>query len=115
MDIKTMKRLISFCKPYLKYLFMALMFSALQIIFTLLIPVFIGQAVDHIIGKGLVDFDLLVWKIILIAGSVGIAEIFDWLVVRTSNMMTYSITKDLRTQLFSKYSCLLYTSDAADE
>ena len=106
MDIKTMKRLISFCKPYLKYLFMALMFSALQIIFTLLIPVFIGQAVDHIIGKGLVDFDLLVWKIILIAGSVGIAEIFDWLVVRTSNMMTYSITKDLRTQLFSKYSTL---------
>ena len=85
---------------------MALMFSALQIIFTLLIPVFIGQAVDHIIGKGLVDFDLLVWKIILIAGSVGIAEIFDWLVVRTSNMMTYSITKDLRTQLFSKYSTL---------
>ena len=106
MDIKTMKRLISFCKPYLKYLFMALMFSALQIIFTLLIPVFIGQAVDHTIGKGLVDFDLLVWKIILIAGSVGIAEIFDWLVVRTSNMMTYSITKDLRTQLFSKYSTL---------
>lgn len=106
MDIKTMKRLISFCKPYLKYLFMALMFSALQIIFTLLIPVFIGQAVNHIIGKGLVDFDLLVWKIILIAGSVGIAEIFDWLVVRTSNMMTYSITKDLRTQLFSKYSTL---------
>ena len=106
MDIKTMKRLSSFCKPYLKYLFMALMFSALQIIFTLLIPVFIGQAVDHIIGKGLVDFDLLVWKIILIAGSVGIAEIFDWLVVRTSNMMTYSITKDLRTQLFSKYSTL---------
>lgn len=106
MDIKTMKRLISFCKPYLKYLFMALMFSALQIIFTLLIPVFIGQAVDHIIGKGLVDFDLLVWKIIFIAGSVGIAEIFDWLVVRTSNMMTYSITKDLRTQLFSKYSTL---------
>ncbi|MBM6799587.1 ABC transporter ATP-binding protein, partial [Coprobacillus cateniformis] len=37
---------------------------------------------------------------------VGIAEIFDWLVVRTSNMMTYSITKDLRTQLFSKYSTL---------
>ena len=106
MDIKTMKRLISFCRPYLKYLFMAFIFSALQIIFTLLIPVFIGQAVDHIIGKGLVDFDLLVQKIIFIAGSVGIAEIFDWLVVRTSNMMTYSITKDLRIQLFSKYSTL---------
>lgn len=106
MDIKTMKRLISFCRPYLKYLFMALFFSAMQIVFTLLIPVLIGQAVDHIIGKGLVDFDLLLQKILLIAISVGIAEIFDWLVVRTSNMMTYSITKDLREQLFSKYTTL---------
>lgn len=106
MDIKTMKRLISFCRPYLKYLFMALLFSTMQIIFTLLIPVLIGQAVDHIIGKGLVDFEMLLHKIILIAGCVGIAEIFDWLVVRTSNMMTYSITKDLRVQLFSKYSTL---------
>ena len=38
--------------------------------------------------------------------SVIIAEIFDWLVVRLSNRMTYSITKDLRDQLFQKYSTL---------
>lgn len=106
MDIQTMKRLMMFCRPYLKYLYMALIFSALQIIFTLLTPVFIGQAVDHIVGKGLVDFDMLLNKLMFIASSVLIAAIFDWLVVRTSNTMTYSITKDLRTQLFDKYSSL---------
>lgn len=106
MDIQIMKRLMMFCRPYLKYLYMALIFSALQIIFTLLTPVFIGQAVDHIVGKGLVDFDMLLNKLMFIASSVLIAAIFDWLVVRTSNTMTYSITKDLRTQLFDKYSSL---------
>lgn len=66
----------------------------------------IGQAVDHIIGKGLVDFDQLFRKMFLIIGSVCIAEVFDWLVMRLSNTMTYSITKDLRNQLFMKYSTL---------
>lgn len=106
MDMKTMKRLLSFCSPYLKYLYLALLFSAGQIVFTLLTPVLIGQAVDHIVGKGLVDFDLLLQKIILIGVSVCIAEVFDWLVVRMSNTMTYSITKDLRTRLFDKYATL---------
>ena len=47
---------------------MALIFSALQIIFTLLTPVFIGQAVDHIVGKGLVDFDMLLNKLMFARG-----------------------------------------------
>lgn len=106
MDTKTVKRLIAFCRPYLKYLYMALLFSSIQIIFTLLTPVLIGQAVDHLVGKGLVDFDLLLKKIGLIAVSVLITALFDWLVVRMSNLMTYSITKDLRIQLFEKYTTL---------
>lgn len=106
MDTKTLKRLLSFCRPYMKYLYMALLFSACQIVFTLLTPVFIGQAVDHIVGKGLVDFSMLLQKIVYIAISVCIASLFEWLVVRMSNLMTYSITKDLRTQLFQKYSSL---------
>ena len=106
MNRQTIGRLLSFCRPYMKYLYFALICSSGQIIFTLLIPVFIGQAVDHIIGKGLVEFDLLFQKMLWILISVIIAEIFDWLVVRLSNRMTYSITKDLRDQLFQKYSTL---------
>lgn len=106
MDIQTMKRLLSFCKPYLKYLYCALICAAFQIIFTLLTPVLIGEAIDHIVGKGLVDFIALFQKMIWIACSVLIAEVFEWLVIRLSNKMTYSITQDLRVQLFKKYSTL---------
>lgn len=106
MDRKTIGRLLSFCRPYMKYLYLALICSSGQIVFTLLTPVFIGQAVNHIIGQGLVEFDLLGQKMLWIIISVLIAEIFDWLVVRLSNRMTYSITKDLRDQLFQKYETL---------
>lgn len=106
MNRQTIGRLLSFCRPYMKYLYFALICSSGQIVFTLLIPVFIGQAIDHIIGKGFVEFDLLFQKMLWILMSVIIAEIFDWLVVRLSNRMTYSITKDLRDQLFQKYSTL---------
>jgi len=106
MDIRIMKRLFQFCRPYLKYLIFALLCSALQITFTLLTPVLIGQAVDLLIGKGLVRFDLLVKQFMWIAGSVILTAIFHFFVIRLSNTMTYSITKDLRKQLFYKYSTL---------
>jgi len=106
MNLNTMKRLFSFCRPYVHYLYLALIFSACQIVFTLLTPVFIGQAVDQMITKGQVHFDVLFYKMILIALSVLCTAIFDWLVVRISNKMTYSITQDLRVKLFDKYSSL---------
>ncbi|MCD7809648.1 MAG: ABC transporter ATP-binding protein/permease [Erysipelotrichaceae bacterium] len=106
MDIKTIKRLLTFCKPYMKYLYCALICSLIQIIFTLLTPVLIGRAVDHVIGVNQVDFHLLYQTLIYIALSVIVAEIFDLLVVRLSNRMTYAITKDLRDQLFERYSKL---------
>ena len=106
MDIKTMRRLLLFCKPYMKYLYLALLFSIFQIVFALLIPVFIGQAVDQLIGEGLVNFEMLLIKIAFILVCVVLGAIFEWLVVRMSNKMTYSITKDLRAQLFNKYLSL---------
>lgn len=106
MNIKTMKRLLSFCKPYRKYLYFILLCSLGQIIFTLLTPIFIGQAVDTLVGKGLVNFHDLIFKLTYIALSVGFSSIFSWLVTRLSNHMTYSITRDLRNQLFEKYETL---------
>ena len=49
MNIKTLKRLLTFCKPYLRYLYFAFIFSFLNIVFTLLTPILIGQAVDLLI------------------------------------------------------------------
>lgn len=106
MNIKTLKRLLTFCKPYLKYLYLALFFSALNIIFTLLTPILIGQGVDLLIGVHQVDFELLKIRIFYILLSVLFASLFQWLLVRMSNQLTYYITRDLRNRLFEQYSSL---------
>lgn len=106
MNVKTLKRLLAFCKPYLKYLYFALFFSAFNIIFTLLTPILIGQGVDLLIGVHQVDFDLLKIRIVYILISVILASLFQWLLMRMSNQLTYSITRDLRNRLFEQYSSL---------
>lgn len=42
----TLKRLMAFCRPYRIYLVGALLFSTINIIFTLLTPILIGKAID---------------------------------------------------------------------
>ena len=106
MNVQTIKRLLSFCKPYRKYLYLILICSLGQIIFTLLTPIFIGQAVDTLIGVNRVDFYHLYIKIVYILLGVGLSSLLSWSVMRLSNHMTYSITLDLRNELFEKYETL---------
>ncbi len=106
MSIKTLKRLLVFCKPYMVYLYRALLSSALNIIFTLLTPILIGQGVDLLIGVDNVDFRLLKIKIIYILVCVLLASLFQWLLVRMTNLLTYNMTRDLRNKLFEQYSSL---------
>lgn len=106
MSIKTLKRLLVFCKPYMVYLYGALFSSALNIIFTLLTPILIGQGVDLLIGVDNVDFRMLKIKIIYIVVCVLLASLFQWLLVRMTNLLTYNMTRDLRNKLFEQYSSL---------
>ena len=99
----TLHRLLAFVAPYKKFWIMALICSAVNIIFTLWTPVLIGQAIDTMLGKGKVHFPILFTKIGLIAFSTAMTALFGLLVVRFSNKMTYNITRDLRNQLFDKY------------
>lgn len=102
----TLNRLLAFGKPYKKYLIMALVFSSLNIVFTLWTPVLIGQAIDTLIGKNQVHFQTLYFKLFEIAICVCFASFFSYLLGRASNKMTYEMTRDLRNALFEKYHAL---------
>ena len=60
MHIQPLKRLLKYVKPYRKYFVGALLGAIGSVFFTLLTPIIIGQAVDQLIGKGLVDFETLI-------------------------------------------------------
>ena len=55
----TMKRILSYIKPYKKQIIGAMLTAILYVVLNLTTPVLIGQAIDKAIGKGNVDFQAM--------------------------------------------------------
>lgn len=98
------KRLFSYAKPYRRFLIAALISSFISVTLSLLIPIFIGRAVDYIIGPGEVDFDGILKIITYLAMFIGGSTIFQWLMSYSTNKITFLTIKDLRSRVFDKLS-----------
>ena len=61
MNSKTIKRLLTYCRPYRVILGLIFILSFISVCLTLITPILFGQAIDLLIGIGLVDFSRLFW------------------------------------------------------
>ena len=93
-------KLLKKSRSYLPVFILSVVLAVLMVVGTLLAPLFIGQAIDCIVGAGDVDFDLILLIFIKIAVSVGIAALAQWLLSLCSNRMTYGIVHDIRDEAF---------------
>ena len=93
-------KLLKKSRSYLPVFILPVVLAVLTVVGTLLAPLFIGQAIDCIVGAGDVDFDRILLIFIKIAGSVGIAALAQWLLSLCSNRMTYGIVHDIRDEAF---------------
>ncbi len=100
------KRLLAYTRPYRGYLIGAMACALISVILSLLVPVFVGWAVDCLLGPGQVDYAALV-RIILYTGLAAAGSaVFQWLMAYCNNVITYRTVKDLRIQLFDKLSAV---------
>ena len=93
-------KLLKKSRSYLPVFILSVVLAVLMVVGTLLAPLFIGQAIDCIVGAGDVDFDRILLIFIKIAVSVGIAALAQWLLSLCSNRMTYGIVHDIRDEAF---------------
>ena len=93
-------KLLKKSRSYLPVFILSVVLAVLTVVGTLLAPLFIGQAIDCIVGAGDVDFDRILLIFIKIAVSVGIAALAQWLLSLCSNRMTYGIVHDIRDETF---------------
>lgn len=98
----TIKRLLSYVKPYWGWLALALLFALIQIAATLFAPVIIGNAIDFIVGKGEVNFDGAAKKLVELGALIAVASLFQWLVSYCTNKLAYRTIRDIRRQAFDK-------------
>lgn len=106
MNITIIKRILNYTKSYNKYILIAFVSAVINISLTLLTPILIGRAVDLIIGKNNVDFNKLVNILILLLVTIIFSSLFQLLMTRCTNIVSYKTIKDLRIDVFNKLNSL---------
>lgn len=101
-SMKILKRILTFTKPYKKYLVLTIIFASITAALTLYAPILIGNGVDKIFGVGEVDFDGLIGVLIKLAIIAGITALSQWLMNLCTNKITYNTVKDIRKKAFDK-------------
>ena len=98
----TFNRVLKLLRPYTGFIILSLLFALGTVVSTLMIPVLEGRAIDHIIGKGKVDFDGLLLVLKQIAGVAAITLFCQLFMNLINNHVTYSVAKILRQKAFER-------------
>ena len=99
---KTVVRILSYTKPYRRYLLGALLCAVVSVCLTLLGPVLVGDAIDFIIAKGQVDFANVAKILLVLLVTIGGVALFQWLMALCTNAVSYYTVRDMRRQAFKK-------------
>lgn len=98
----TLKRVVSYARPYIAYLISTIIFAVAGVGLSLLVPIFIGDAVDYCMGKGTVNFDDLKKIVIELAVMVTASGIFQWIMSLCTNKLAFLTIRDMRADIFNK-------------
>lgn len=103
---ETLKKVLRYIKRYRWYLVLSLVFAVVMVAATLYIPVLTGQAIDHIIDKGLVEFSAVFSILIKIGIIIAVTALAQWLMNVCNNKITYEVIRDIRREAFEKLQIL---------
>lgn len=103
---ETMKKVLHYIKRYRWYLILSLLFAVVTVAATLYIPVLTGNAIDHIIAKGLVEFPTVMEILTKIGIIIGVTALAQWLMNVCNNKITYEVIQDIRREAFAKIEIL---------
>ncbi len=106
MQNATIKRVLSFIKPYRHFVWLSLIFALITVVTTLYAPIVTGDAIDYIIAKGEVDFEGLKPLLIKFGVVILITALSQWFMSLCNNKITYQVVKDIRVSAFEKLNHL---------
>lgn len=100
--MKTLKRLLTYIQPFKRNLTLAVVSAFIGIVLSLLVPVFIGLAVDTMVGAEDVDFARLYQIGGALAAVIVLSALFQWIMTYHSNKLSYYTVEKLRNEVFEK-------------
>ena len=101
-QIATIKRILTYIKQYRFWVAASLILAVITVATTLYAPILVGDGVDLIVEKGLVDFPGLLVILEKVAVVIAITGLSQWLMNHINNKITYRVVKDIRTKAFDR-------------
>ena len=95
-----LKKVLRYVRRYWMALILSLILALVYVAMSLYIPILVGQAIDHIIAAGKVDFVAVGEKLLAIAICAGVAGLSQWVMNALNNRITFRITRDIRNEAF---------------
>ena len=102
----TLMRVLRYMKYDWPFIVLSLVFATVSVILTLYVPILTGDAIDHIVDKGLVDFGGLLSVLKVIVICVLITALAQWLMNVCNNRITYKVVQNIRAEAFRKIQIL---------
>lgn len=100
--MRTVKNLLRYIRRYRILLLISLLSAAVSVGFSLYIPVLVGETIDHMLGKGMVDFGETGRVAVTILIMIAFVALFQWLSVYLTNIVSARTVRDLRNDVFKK-------------
>ncbi len=98
----TLKRALCYIGKYKLLLPVTALFAIVTVALTLYIPVLVGDALDLIIGEGLVDLGGVLKILSLAAILIGLTALSQWIMSTINNRITFHVVRDIRNDAFRK-------------
>lgn len=102
MKNSTFSRLISLCMNYIKDIVIAILSSLVSVPLALFGPIFIGRAIDVILGEGLVNFEVVKKNIGLLILTIAISSLLQWVMQVSTRKVSANVARDMRQSAFEK-------------
>ena len=105
-QMATLKKVLNYIRKYWLLVGLSLLLAAVTVVLTLYVPILTGDAVDLLLGKGVVNFA----AVFAIMKKIGIAilatAIAQWVMNTCNNHITYHVVKDIREDAFRRLEIL---------
>lgn len=106
MKKKTLLRILKLIEKYKIMLILSILSALVSVTCTLSAPLVIGFAIDRMAAKGSVSFSSLFNTLLILAAIYLGSCIFQWLLNRLTNSISYQTVNGLREKMFSKLGTL---------
>ena len=100
-DKDVLKRVLTHIKKYRILVILSFVCAMITVASTLYAPILTGDAIDLIVGKGLVDFDGIKDIIYTFLMVTVVTVLSQWFMNIINNHITYSVVRDIRIEVFN--------------